>query len=134
MNTKRMSLFAGALALAISATGAAWAEPANVMVPAGPGGGWDTTARQAMQAMNKAGITTDSAQFTNKGGAAGTVGLAEFANSSKGSDNGLMFMGAIMVGGIALNNSPVTLDQVTPIARLTTENLAIAVPADSEFK
>ena len=107
------------------------ASAANVMVPAGPGGGWDTTARQAMQAMQNAGIYTEGSQFTNKGGAAGTVGLAEFANSAKGSDDGLMFMGAIMVGGIALNKSPVSLDDVTPIARLTNENLAIAVPADS---
>ena len=118
----------GALAFSVGV-----ASAANVMVPAGPGGGWDSTARQTMQAMQDAGIYTEGSQFTNKGGAAGTVGLAEFANSAKGSDDGLMFMGAIMVGGIALNQSPVSLDDVTPIARLTNENLAIAVPADSPY-
>jgi putative tricarboxylic transport membrane protein len=128
-------LMAGALALTLSlAAGVAAAEQANVMIPAGPGGGWDTTGRQALQAMADAGAFTDGATFTNKGGAAGTVGLAEFVNANEGKDNGLIFMGSVMVGGIALNKSPVSLDQTTPIARLTNENLSIVVPADSEYK
>ena len=134
MNTR--TIFAGALSLAmtLSLSGMAAAETAKVMIPAGPGGGWDTTGRQALQAMSDAGVFTDGANFTNKGGAAGTVGLAEFATGNEGDDNALIFMGAIMVGGIALNKSPVSLDQTTPIARLTNEYLAIAVPADSEYK
>jgi putative tricarboxylic transport membrane protein len=121
------------LAFALAGSMAA-AETATVMIPAGPGGGWDTTGRQAMQALADAGAFADGANFTNKGGAAGTVGLAEFVNGNQGNDNGLIFMGAIMVGGIALNKSPVGLDQTTPIARLTTESLAVAVSADSPHK
>lgn len=132
---KSRALLAGAFGLAMSlVAGLAAAEPADVMIPAGAGGGWDTTGRQALQAMSDAGVFTDGANFTNTGGAAGTIGLAEFVNSNEGDDNGLIFMGAIMVGGIALNNSPVTLDQTTPIARLTNEWLAVAVSADSPFK
>jgi len=114
--------------------GLAAAETADVMIPAGPGGGWDTTGRTAMQALADSGAFTDGANFTNKGGAAGTIGLAEFVNNNQGKDNALIFNGAIMVGGIVLNNSPVTLDQTTPIARLTNEFDAIAVSADSPFK
>ena len=121
------------LAFALAGSMAA-AETATVMIPAGPGGGWDTTGRQAMQALADAGAFADGANFTNKGGAAGTVGLAEFVNGNQGNDNGLIFMGAIMVGGIALNKSPVGLDQTTPIARLTTESLAVAVSADLPHK
>jgi putative tricarboxylic transport membrane protein len=128
-------IIAGAFGLALSlAAGMAAAEPVTVMIPAGPGGGWDTTGRQAMQAMADAGIFTEGANFTNTGGAAGTVGLAEFVNNNEGSDNALIFMGAVMVGGISLNNSPVTLEQTTPIARLTNENLAIVVSNDSPFQ
>jgi putative tricarboxylic transport membrane protein len=130
----RRSIFAAALALVLATAGAAAAEPARVMVPASPGGGWDTTARQTMNAMQQGGIFTEGAQYANKGGAGGTIGLAEFVNQYKGQDNGLMFMGAIMVGGILTNKSPVRLDQVTPIARLTTEYNAIAVPNNSPFK
>jgi len=64
------------------------------------------------------GIHKAGAQVTNKGGAGGTIGLAEFVSSSKGNDNAMMVMGAIMVGGILTNKSPVTLDQVVPLARL----------------
>ena len=131
MNFK--AVFAGCV-LALAASGPGLAAPADVMIPAGPGGGWDTTGRTTMQALNDAGIFTEGANFTNKGGAAGTVGLAEFVNANQGNDNGLIFNGAIMVGGIALNKSPVSLDQTTPIARLTNEYDAIVVSADSPYK
>ncbi len=39
-----------------------------------------------------------------------------------------------MVGAILTNNSPVTLDKVTPIARLTGEYETIVVPAASDIK
>ena len=127
-------IIGGALALSLSLAAGVAAAQVDVMVPAGPGGGWDTTARQAMQAMSDAGIETAGVNYTNKGGAAGTIGLAEFVAGNEGNENGLIFMGAIMVGGIELNKSPVKLDQTTPIARLTNEYDAIVVAPESEFK
>jgi putative tricarboxylic transport membrane protein len=127
-------IVAGALGLSLSLAAGMAAAQVDVMVPAGPGGGWDTTARQTMQAMSDAGIETQGVNYTNKGGAAGTIGLAEFVGANEGNDNGLIFMGAIMVGGIELNKSPVTIDQTTPIARLTNEYDAIVVAPESEFK
>lgn len=128
------NLFAGAVAGTVFLAGSAFAAPADVMIPAGPGGGWDTTGRETLRALNDTGIFTDGANYTNKGGAAGTIGLAEFISNQEGNDNALIFNGSIMVGGIVLNNSPVTLDQTTPLARLTNEFLAIAVAADSPFQ
>ena len=56
-------LFAvGALAMSLMAAPAA-AEPATVMAPGGPGGGYDAMARLPFQAMQEAGIFTDGAQF-----------------------------------------------------------------------
>jgi putative tricarboxylic transport membrane protein len=75
-----------------------------------------------------------SVQFDNKGGAAGTIGLAQFVNSSKGDPNSVLIGGMVMVGGIILNKSPVDLTMVTPIARLTSEYLVVVVPATSPFK
>jgi putative tricarboxylic transport membrane protein len=43
-------------------------------------------------------------------------------------------MGLVMVGAILTNAAPVTLEQVTPIARLTGEYEVIAVPANSPFQ
>jgi putative tricarboxylic transport membrane protein len=75
-----------------------------------------------------------SVEVYNVGGAAGTIGLAQFAEETTGDPYQLMVMGLVMVGGIVTNQSQVTLDNVTPIAALTSEQEAIAVTADSEYE
>jgi putative tricarboxylic transport membrane protein len=122
-----------ALALAFAA-GAATAQPSlKMMIPANPGGGWDQTGRNLAAAMQSAKLVS-GVQFDNKGGAAGAIGLAQFVNSSKGDPNAVMIGGMVMVGGLILNKSPVSLSQVTPIARLTSEWEVIVVPANSPHK
>ena len=105
----------------------------KMMIPANPGGGWDQTGRNLAAAMQGAKLV-QSVSFENKGGAAGTPGLAQFVNSSKGDPNAVMIAGMVMVGGIILNKSPVDLTMVTPIARLTSEYEVIVVPASSPHK
>ncbi len=123
---------------ALAATGAlpmqAWAN-ANVkmMIPANPGGGWDTTGRALGKALQDAGVAA-SVTYENKGGAAGAIGLAQFFNASKGDPNALMVMGAVMLGGIITGKPPVSITQVTPIARLTTEYNVFVLPENSPFK
>ena len=123
------------LALTLSlAAGAAAAQPSlKMMIPANPGGGWDQTGRSLAAAMQSAKLVS-GVQFDNKGGAAGTIGLAQFVNSAKGDPNAVMIGGMVMVGGIILNKSAVNLSQVTPIARLTSEWEVIVVPANSPHK
>jgi putative tricarboxylic transport membrane protein len=122
-----------ALALSL-VTGLAAAQPSlKMMIPANPGGGWDQTGRNLAAAMQSAKLVS-GVQFDNKGGAAGTIGLAQFVNSAKGDPNALMIGGMVMVGGIILNKSAVNLSQVTPIARLTSEWEVIVVPANSPHK
>jgi putative tricarboxylic transport membrane protein len=105
----------------------------KMMIPANPGGGWDTTGRALGKAMLE-GKLVDTVQYDNKGGAAGAIGLAQFANSAKSDPNSLMMMGAVMLGGIITGKPPVGLDKVTPIARLTTEYNVFVLPANSPFK
>jgi putative tricarboxylic transport membrane protein len=125
--------FLFALALSFAA-GVATAQPSlKMMIPANPGGGWDQTGRSLAAAMQSAKLVS-GVQFDNKGGAAGTIGLAQFVNSAKGDPNAVMIGGMVMVGGIILNKSPVNLNQVTPIARLTSEWEVIVVPANSPHK
>src|SRR5512134_1309447 len=111
---------------------AAAQAPSNLkmMIPANPGGGWDLTGRALATAMQSTKVV-QSVQFDNKGGAAGTIGLAQFVNGSRGDPNALLVGGMVMVGGIILNKSPVDLTMVTPIARLTSEYVVITVPASS---
>jgi putative tricarboxylic transport membrane protein len=118
---------------AVFCAGAAHAQ-VSVMLPASPGGGWDSTGRQAFQAMNQAGIYKGTVNFTNKGGAGGTIGLSDFQRSQKGKPDALAVFGAITVGAITLNKSPVDLSKFKPVARLTAEYLVLAVKADSPHK
>ena len=128
-------LFSCLIASAMSAMAlAAHAQPSlKMMIPANPGGGWDQTGRQLAAAMQSAKLVS-SVQFDNKGGAGGTIGLAQFVNSAKGDPNALMMGGMVMVGSIYLDNAPVNLTMVTPVARLTGEYEAIVVPKNSPHK
>ena len=121
-----------AMALSVS-TAALALDSVKVMVPANPGGGWDSTGRALVAAMQSAG-SIKSAQIDNKGGAAGTIGLAQFVNSAKGDPSAMMIGGMVMVGGIIQNKSAVDLSQVTPLARLTEEYMVVVVPASSPHK
>jgi putative tricarboxylic transport membrane protein len=120
---------AGALPLAARAQGA----NLKMMIPANPGGGWDSTGRALGKALQEAGAAA-TVSYDNKGGAAGTIGLAQFVNSTKGDGNALMVMGAVMLGGIITGKPPVQLSQATPIARLTSEYNVFVLPANSPFK
>lgn len=120
------SLFAGAMALPAAAD-------YTIIAPANPGGGWDQTARAMQTVMQEEGISP-SAQVQNVPGAGGTIGLAQFASQNRGNPDALIVGGYVMVGAILTNNSPVTLQDVTPIARLTGEYEAIVVPAASPIQ
>ena len=127
---KSLAALAAAGALPLTAQAA---SALKMMVPANPGGGWDTTGRALGKAMQDAGVAS-SVTFDNKGGAAGAIGLAQFVNSAKGDPNAMMVMGAVMLGGIITGKPPVSLDKVTPLARLTSEYNVFVLPANSPFK
>src|ERR1051326_9593206 len=92
----------------------------KIIAPAAPGGGWDQTARSIQQALIAEKLVK-SAQVINIAGAGGTVGLAQFVNGAKGDGNQLMVNGFVMVGAILMNKSPVSMSQITPIAKITEE-------------
>ncbi len=127
---KSLAALAAAGALPISARAAA---NLKMMIPANPGGGWDSTGRALGKALQEGGAAA-VVTFENKGGAAGALGLAQFLNSSKGDPNTLMVMGAVMLGGIITARQPVTLTQATPLARLTSEYNVFVVPEASPLK
>ena len=129
---KSLAALAAAGALPAALQSAHAATNLKMMIPANPGGGWDTTGRALGKALQEAGA--GNVTFENKGGAAGAIGLAQFVNSAKGDGNALMVMGAVMLGGIITGKPPVSITQATPLARLTTEYNVFVVPAESPFK
>jgi putative tricarboxylic transport membrane protein len=120
-------------ALTLVASSALAQQELKIIAPAGPGGGWDAAARSIQQILTQTGLAK-SVQVTNITGAGGTIGLAQFVNNAKGDPSQLMVNGITMVGAILTNKAPVSLDQVTPIARLTGDPLVIVVPANSSHK
>lgn len=111
----------------------AYAQDYTIMAPAAPGGGWDGTARAMQEVMQAEGIAA-SVEVINVPGAGGTVGLAQFAADSAGDPTKLIVGGYVMVGAVLTNAAPVTLKDVTPIARLTGDTQAIVVPASSDIQ
>ncbi|MEG0003626.1 MAG: tripartite tricarboxylate transporter substrate-binding protein [Comamonas sp.] len=118
----------GALPLSAQAS-----QAIKMMLPANPGGGWDSTGRALGKALQDAGVAS-SVTYDNKGGAAGAIGLAQFVNGSKGDPNAMMVMGAVMLGGIITGKPPVNLTQATPLARLTSEYNVFVLPTNSPYK
>lgn len=102
------------------------------LVPNAPGGGYDITARTAAKAMEDGGIT-GAVEVFNLPGAGGTVGLGRTVNES-GNDRLVMSMGLGVVGSVYTNDSPATLTDVTPIARLTEETEIVVVGKDSPLR
>ena len=133
----RRDVFLKSLAAAALLGGASMQARASatvkMMIPANPGGGWDTTGRELGKALLDAKVA-DTVQYENKGGAAGALGLAQFVNSAKGDPNSMIITGAVMVGGIITSKSAMGMEKITPIARLTSEYNVFVVPADSPLK
>jgi len=127
---KSLAALAAASALPLSVRAAG---NLKMLIPANPGGGWDQQGRALGKSLMESGAAS-TVSYDNKGGAAGTIGLAQFVNSTKGDGNALMVMGAVMLGGIITGKPPVQLSQATPIARLSSEYNVFVLPADSKFK
>ena len=105
----------------------------TIIAPAAPGGGWDQLAREMQREVERQHLAV-AVQVENVPGAAGTIGLAQLINSRRGDGEALLVNGLVMLGAILWNQSPVSITQVTPIARLTGESEIVAVPATSPHR
>jgi putative tricarboxylic transport membrane protein len=102
----------------------------DIFIPGAPGGGWDLTGRVIDEVLKKNELIGNS-RITNVGGAGGTIGLPQFINQYDSEAGALFIAGAIMVGTIITNKTPVDLTMLKPVARLTGEYQVLVVPAAS---
>ena len=131
---KAVAVTGMALALGLSSASAQdTLGDVSLMAPAGAGGGWDAAARSLQQVLTSEKLVS-SAQVINVPGAGGTVGLAQYVGSAGNDPRQLFVAGITLVGAIISNGAPVDLTQVTPIARMTGDPLAVVVPASSDIK
>ncbi|MBB3088007.1 Bug family tripartite tricarboxylate transporter substrate binding protein [Nocardioides albus] len=122
---------AGVWDAASGSSGATARSQLTLIAPASAGGGWDGAAREIQQVTRSEGIVNNT-QVLNIPGAGGVIGLNEVAQMD-GESQTLMMMGITMLGAIRVNSSTRTLDDVTPIARLTDDYDVLVVPADSPY-
>lgn len=109
-------------------------EAIEIMAPADPGGGYDQTARSMGRALTEGEVIETGTEVYNVSGGSGTIGLTQFVGENAGNPHELMVIGKILVGAIEQTDAQVSLEDTTPIARLTAEYDAIVVPADSEYE
>ncbi|WP_199429430.1 Bug family tripartite tricarboxylate transporter substrate binding protein [Qaidamihabitans albus] len=102
------------------------------MVPNTPGGGYDITARTAAKTIEDNDIN-GAIEVFNLPGAGGTVGLGRLVNE-RGNGRLAMSMGLGVVGSVYTNSAPSSLQDTTPIARLTEEADIIVVGKDSPYQ
>ena len=105
----------------------------TLIAPANPGGGWDQTARQIQQVWIKSGIVGVPVEVMNRGGAGGTIGLADFVTRHRSDPRTLLVFGQVMLGAIRTNGSPISIEETVPLARLLNEYEIVAVPVDSPY-
>ncbi|MBY6351531.1 Bug family tripartite tricarboxylate transporter substrate binding protein [Rhodococcoides corynebacterioides] len=117
---------------ASSASGSDARAKLTMIAPAAAGGGWDLVARESQQALRSDGIV-NNAQVVNVPGAGGTIGLSQLETLT-GQPTTLMVTGTVMLGGIAINDSPVTLQDTVPVARLAEDFEVFVVPRDSPYQ
>jgi putative tricarboxylic transport membrane protein len=104
----------------------------QILVGTAPGGGFDLTARTAAKAMEDARLARN-VEVQNIPGAGNTIALQRLVNE-KGNGKVMQQMGLGLVGGVYTNKSEATLDQTTPVARLTEEPEIVIVNKDSPYQ
>lgn len=105
----------------------------TIVAPADAGGGWDSAAREAQQSLREGSVVNNS-QVLNIPGAGGTIGLNQLVTQMDGQNTTLMIMGITLLGAMEVNGSDVSMDEVTPIARITDDYDVVVVPADSPIE
>lgn len=108
-------------------------RPIEIVAPASPGGGWDTTARVIQKVLSDKKLVSVPINVVNRPGAGGQVGWS-YLNEHKGNPHYLAMNSNQLFPPQLTGQSKLKFEDFTPIARLTSEYLTLAVPANSPIK
>lgn len=112
-----------------------WAPDTTVEIvaPAGPGGGWDLTARAIQRSATEEKLVGKNIIVSNKPGGGGAVGWT-YLKGKEGNGHFLAANSSLILLNNLLGSSPLTYKDFTPLAMLTTEWISVAVKGDSPYK
>ena len=105
----------------------------KIYIPAGAGGGWDQTGHALGGALQEGELVKQIA-YENKGGLGGTTGLADFVARHRGDPQAVLIGGLVMLGGVAIHHSEAAMKELTPLARLTSDYMVLAVSPGAKLR
>lgn len=116
-------------------TDKAWKPDTTVefIAPAGPGGGWDLTARALQRAATSDKIVGKNIIVSNKPGGGGATGW-NYLKGKEGNGHYLAMNSSLVLLNNLLGSSKLSYQDFTPLAMLTSEWISVAVKADSPYK
>lgn len=104
----------------------------TLLVPGGPGGGWDLTARTMKSALESEGLARVNIELSP--GPGGAVGLAQLLSGHRGDENTLMVGGLVMLSAATSQRLAISLLDATAVARLTGDYPVVVVPSSSPYR
>lgn len=103
------------------------------IVPGGPGSGQDQAARAFEEALRAEKLITGG-QIIHYAGGGGMIAVSQFLTGKVGNGNAVVTQGAGHLSFPLSNKTPVSLNDVIPLARIAGEYELIVVRSNSEFK
>jgi len=107
-------------------------KPFELVAPAGPGGGWDTTIRMAAKVLGETKIIDQSMPVFNKPGGGGGVALA-YMQEKKGDPYEIIIYSSPLLLINLSGQTQLSYKDVTPIAMIMSDDGAFAVPKNSPY-
>ena len=105
----------------------------HFLIPGGPGGGWDTTARGIGEALMKSGLS-DNASFQNMSGGGGGRAIAYLIESGNKHGEMLMINSTPIVIRALSGQVPFSYRDLTPVASIIADYGAFVVRKDSPIR
>ena len=122
-------------AVQAQSSGKAWTPDTTIefIAPAGPGGGWDLTARALQRAATSDKIINKNIIVSNKPGGGGATGW-NYLKGKEGNAHYLAMNSSLVLLNNLLGSSKLSYQDFTPLAMLSSEWISVAVKADSPYK
>lgn len=133
MLTRTALAAAAAVFLLGAPEGQAQFKSLDITVPGGPGSGLDQTGRAIEDAVRKEGLA-QNVRVVNVPGGGGMIAVSQFLTTKKNDPQAVITTGAGAVFFPITNKTPVSVADITPVARLAGEYEVMVVRADSDIK
>ena len=122
-----------ALPLPCSAASAAGMTKVHFLIPAGPGGGWDGTARGIGTALTESGLV-DTVSYENLSGGGGGRAIAKLIETAQRQQNTLLINSTPIIVRSLQGIFPQSFRDLVPIASVIADYSCFAVRKDSKLE